>query len=515
MMRGISIIIPTYNRENFIEETIQSVLNQDYVGILEIIISDDGSSDRTLQIAESFGERVLILRKPVDCFNQGASSTRNRGISIATQPYICFLDSDDFFLPGHLRKITSFMDSNPDLYFTFCRVVENIEQDDYRIFKPWTKKKMTRKNILYPIVSGNNIVCTDSFVFKRSVFEKVGVFNETYTNGEDADMWLRITEQFRGGFSDHFGVVRRKHGINQLTFNPLETIRKNHYDVYRNAINRGFKSGQSNLYCFLKLLSRIIKYKLYGLKMVSRFEHLYSYRKYLSNFLIKNQRHFIRKNSSEETIDYNELLHFYEGNDLNVKYIIIAANFWEEQSKAVLQVTLDLAKRHRIVFFAANKKGIPAMNYINYQNNILVIQPFFVFDRLIRSRLPLINEIYQIWLCRKLVKRFQDAEIINFDPTVYLLHKTFKKVYYSSNNNFSSIDSKSSFWLNNGYRLFCEKKLRSTAKLFDTSSNSIGSAILETNDNFPEIISGVQDIDHEENDQELIEKQIINAAEIR
>ena len=513
-MKGISIIIPTYNRENFIKETIESVLHQDYDGPLEVIISDDGSSDKTLQIAESYGGKVLILRKPEDCHDQGAASTRNRGIRIATQHYLCFLDSDDFFLPEHLKKIIPFLDSNPDLYFAFCRVLENIEQKDSRIFKPWTKKKISRKNILYPIVSGNNIVCTDSFVFQRSVFEKVGVFNETYSNGEDADMWLRITEQFRGGFSDHYGVVRRKHGINQLTFNPVETIRKNHYDVYKKAIKRCYKSGRNDLYCLIKLQIRLMKYKLSGLKFLRPFEHIYSYRKYLSNSAKKNQKYFIRKSSSEETIDYNELLHFYEGSDLNVKYIIVAAELWEEPSKTVHPLVLDLAKKNRILFLAANKTGIPGMDIINYQNNVLVVQPFFIFNHVVRSRLPLINEFYQIWVCRKLGKRFQDAEVINFDSTVYLLHKSFKKVNYSGNNIFSTGGRRSGIWPIEGYRHFCEGKLKSTAKLFEGSPKNIDPATPEMKGTSPGVISGVFDIDYEDN-KELIQRQILNSTGIR
>ena len=80
MNNGISVIIPVYNRELFIKEAIQSFLSQDYEGIIEVLISDDGSTDRSLIIAESFGEKVKILRKPKNCLTQGVSSTRNRGL---------------------------------------------------------------------------------------------------------------------------------------------------------------------------------------------------------------------------------------------------------------------------------------------------------------------------------------------------------------------------------------------------------------------------------------------------
>ena len=67
MENGISIIIPTYNRQKFVKEAIQSVLDQNYEGKLEIIISDDGSTDETLAIVESFGNKIKLLRKPESC----------------------------------------------------------------------------------------------------------------------------------------------------------------------------------------------------------------------------------------------------------------------------------------------------------------------------------------------------------------------------------------------------------------------------------------------------------------
>ena len=437
-MTGISVIIPTFNRENFIDETIQSVINQDYDGKVEVIISDDGSTDRTLEIARSYGERVKILRKPAGCLNQGASSTRNRGIIASSQPYLCFLDSDDFFLPGHISKSVSFMDLNPDKGFVFCRVLENSEQNDSHVFSQWTKKRITPKNILYPIVSGNNIVCTNSFVFQRYVFDKVGVFDETFSNGEDADMWLRISEQFRGGFSDHFGVVRRKHGINQLTFNPSKIIRLNHFKVYMNAIDRCNKSGHKNLYCNIKLQMRVFKYRLYGLKVLNFFEHAFISAKYLSRSLRTDQRFIIRKSIKSRKIDCNELLNFYEMADLDVRYILNASRGWEETPGISHQLTFELAKNFKVVFIAASKTGVPRIDFINYQNNILVIQPYFMFNQKIRSRLPVISGIYQSWLFPKLRKKFGDAYVLNFDPESSSLKRSFIKVHNINKENYSA-----------------------------------------------------------------------------
>jgi glycosyltransferase involved in cell wall biosynthesis len=261
-MKGISIIIPTYNREQFIAEAIQSVLDQEYDGHLEIIISDDDSSDRTIEIAESFGDRVTILRKPANCLTQGASSTRNRGILASSQPYICFLDSDDFFLPGHLKKISLALESKQNLGFAFCRILEIKEEKDSRLYKAWTKAHITKKDIIYPVISRNNVVCTNVFIFQRYVFDTVGVFNETYKNGEDGDMWMRISEQYKGTFANYFGAVRRKHEFNQLTSKTKRAIFKCYSEVYKDAIKRYYQLDSSDFYRIYRLRILALQYRL-------------------------------------------------------------------------------------------------------------------------------------------------------------------------------------------------------------------------------------------------------------
>ena len=239
-MKGISVIIPVYNREAFLGEAIQSVLDQNYMGVLEIIVSDDGSTDRSLNIAASFGDQVHILRKPDGCTAQGPSGARNRGIAAATHPYISFLDSDDFYLPGHLNRMVEVLESKSELGFVFSRMLKMKEEEGRRLFVPWTKIKLTKRDILYPVISGSNVVSTNIILFKRQVFDTVGVFNESYTNGEDGDMWMRVSEHYNGGFSDHYGAVYRiEHDFNQLTDKSnQDKIRRCFNDVYTDALLR-------------------------------------------------------------------------------------------------------------------------------------------------------------------------------------------------------------------------------------------------------------------------------------
>ena len=89
----VSVIIPTYNTARYVQESINSVLEQDYPSI-QLIVIDDGSTDETVDIIRHYGERVVLLTQQ----NQGAAAARNAGLAVAQGEYIAFLDSDDVWL---------------------------------------------------------------------------------------------------------------------------------------------------------------------------------------------------------------------------------------------------------------------------------------------------------------------------------------------------------------------------------------------------------------------------------
>src|SRR5690606_6560472 len=142
------------------------------------------------------------------CKSQGASATRNRALLASTQSYICFLDSDDLFLPGHIIKMVSAIQAKKEAGFAFCRVLEMDESKSTTMFRLWTKERITARDISNIGVSKYNVVHTNGFIFKKQVFESAGTFNESYKNGEDTDLWMRINELYQGVFSDHYGAVR-------------------------------------------------------------------------------------------------------------------------------------------------------------------------------------------------------------------------------------------------------------------------------------------------------------------
>jgi glycosyltransferase involved in cell wall biosynthesis len=260
-MKGISVIIPTYNRSTFIRQAIDSVINQDYEGPIELIISDDGSTDSTLSIASTYGSKVKIIERPANCITQGASGARNRGIVNATQHYISFLDSDDYLLPGHLKRMVNILENDHSKDFAFCRSLE-FNDSNPDLFHPWTQKNITEREISNIVVSSIFIVNTNVFLFKREIFDHVGLFNENYRVGEDSDLWMRISERYKGVFSDHYGAAVRLHNSFQLTKIPKETLLKDYVTIFTSAIKRYHQLNLNDEYRLRKLKATVAKYKL-------------------------------------------------------------------------------------------------------------------------------------------------------------------------------------------------------------------------------------------------------------
>lgn len=274
-MKGISVIIPTYNRQRYIVQAIDSVLAQNYEGNLELIVSDDGSTDGTLTILKTYGDKIRILLKSKDCNVQGASGARNRGIKAAVNPYICFLDSDDFFLRGHLNKMVAAIEGEQELGFAFCRLLEMDEKSGN--YRRWTKLNITPRDISNLIIAKHNVIQTNGFIFKKEVFDNIGMFDESLRNAEDIDLWMKVSELHVGGFSDHFGAVIRKHNMFRLTDTSERELLKTYRVVYKEAIKRYFKLKLHDHFRIIKLIYVYLKYTSL------QYDFIYKIGRYLRN----------------------------------------------------------------------------------------------------------------------------------------------------------------------------------------------------------------------------------------
>lgn len=246
---SISIIIPSYNSENTIKKCIESVLNQDYNGELEIILSDDGSTDNTTKIASTIHSKIIIIHKPIDCDKHGAAYARNRGLLLARNEYICFLDADDYYLPGHLKKASDFLKTNPSYGYTFCKSKkEIITKDGNIIHNDWTRKYMTRLDKKYHVLFRSFNINTNVIFIRKSVVDRVGFFNTSLSNGEDSDMWIRISEISRGMFLDYFGAVYLvNHSTHQLSKNSLSKKKDCALSIYSQALQRHISSSDNDI----------------------------------------------------------------------------------------------------------------------------------------------------------------------------------------------------------------------------------------------------------------------------
>ena len=168
-----SIIVPVYNGERFVAEALDSIFAQDYRPI-EVIVVDDGSSDRTPEIVRSIGE-IRDLRHP----NQGIAATRNAGIREAHGEFIAFLDADDVMLPDKLSVQIKYLSEHPAVGCVLCR---------HKIFlEPGTP--MPAWLIPDRILGDPGGIAPLSAVVRRSSIERAGGFDPAYRVGEGME-WL-------------------------------------------------------------------------------------------------------------------------------------------------------------------------------------------------------------------------------------------------------------------------------------------------------------------------------------
>ena len=174
----VSVVIPVFNGERFLREAVQSVLAQNYAPV-EIIIVDDGSTDGTATVARSFPETVCYLHQA----NKGPAAARNRGIERAQGSLIAFADADDVWPAVKLELHLPYLIREPTIEIVMGRIQQVL------LSKSVTGQTQANE-IGEPVFSVN----LGSAVIRRSVFERVGLFDETMRYSEDVDWFMRARE---------------------------------------------------------------------------------------------------------------------------------------------------------------------------------------------------------------------------------------------------------------------------------------------------------------------------------
>jgi glycosyltransferase involved in cell wall biosynthesis len=188
-MSLISVIIPVYNGENTIKETIVSVLNQTLTQI-ELIVINDGSTDSTLEIVSNITDsRLKIVSFP----NAGLSASRNRGIKLASGEFISFIDADDLWTPDKLESQFNALIQNPNAGVAYSWT--NWINESGKIIYGGGCHQFSG-NVYTHLFLGDFIEGGSNVLIRRSALDEIGGFNETIQYSEDWEMWLRLATKY-------------------------------------------------------------------------------------------------------------------------------------------------------------------------------------------------------------------------------------------------------------------------------------------------------------------------------
>src|SRR3989339_325296 len=197
----VSIITPSYNQGEFIEDTIKSVLNQSYKNI-EYIIIDGGSTDNTLDIIKKYAEKYPKQIQWVSEKDHGQSNAINKGLKRTTGDIVAWLNSDDIYNPQAVKKIVSFFKTNSDIFFVHGQGYHVDRNGKYIENYP-------SKECGYVELQPTCPICQPTAFWRCEILDKIGYLDEDLNYAMDYDYWIRISKKYKLGFiPDHLASTR-------------------------------------------------------------------------------------------------------------------------------------------------------------------------------------------------------------------------------------------------------------------------------------------------------------------
>jgi glycosyltransferase involved in cell wall biosynthesis len=179
----VSIVTPTLNMGSFLEESIVSVLDQDYAN-LEYLVMDGGSTDNTLAILRKYGSRLRYCSSP----DRGQADAINRGLAQTRGSICAFLNADDTYLPGAVSAIVRAFAENPSagvIYGNAWHVAEDGSRIAPYPVEPFNRERLARRCY----------ICQPAAFFRRDVFEACGMLDPRLHFALDYDLWIRIAQR--------------------------------------------------------------------------------------------------------------------------------------------------------------------------------------------------------------------------------------------------------------------------------------------------------------------------------
>jgi len=206
--RPVSVIIPTYNRADLVRRAVDSVLAQTFPNF-ELIVVDDGSTDRTQEVLAAVDDRLVLIAQP----RAGVSAARNQGLAAARSPLIAFLDSDDYWLPEKLAVQVHFFEENPEA--VICQTEEVWYRRGRRV-NPRTRHRKPSGDVFRPSLE-LCLISPSAVMMRRELFDRVGRFDESLPACEDYDLWLRAAAEYPVHLLDRPLVIKTGGHPDQLS----------------------------------------------------------------------------------------------------------------------------------------------------------------------------------------------------------------------------------------------------------------------------------------------------------
>lgn len=220
----VSIITPSYNQGQFIEETIKSVLQQDYCNI-EYIVIDGGSTDQTLDILRRYSERIKWISEP----DKGQGDAVNKGIQMACGSIIGWLNSDDTYIEGAVSSVVSYFNNHHNTSMVYGEAYYTNERGKI-IGRYLTEKFSTLR------LAEQCFICQPATFFTKEIFERSGKINQTYQLSMDYELWMRIAKLGKIAYLPKYLATSRMYKTNKTLSRKREAFQesfkalKKHYN---------------------------------------------------------------------------------------------------------------------------------------------------------------------------------------------------------------------------------------------------------------------------------------------
>lgn len=293
-MASLSVIIPLFNKEKNIVNTLTSVCNQTYTDF-EVIIVNDGSTDSSIKnISVINDDRIQLFSKK----NEGVSIARNFGAEKAISNYIVFLDADDYWHPNHLNNLFELINAFPNhLWFASAYEKKRNKQLTTKMDSPILEKGkhwIGEVDEFFKYCFKDSLVNSSSVCFKKDFFNSLNGFDAFTTHTEDIDLWIRAALKSPLVFSNK---ITARHNLDASNRSSIKQLQERNYIDFDKFIKDENKNSSLKKYLDLNRYSLAIIYKLHGdthsfKNIISKVEIKNLNKK--QQFLLKQHRYILR-----------------------------------------------------------------------------------------------------------------------------------------------------------------------------------------------------------------------------